>query len=259
MSFRVPEIFIIGTMKGGTTILYDYISTHPRVQRGTQKESHYFSMYANRELDWYIRQFPDRPEEHFSIDASPTYFDVANMPTIPAYIKKAVPEARIILIVRDPIERAISHFEHLRTVSHRELFASIDVNEFLSRPIERCYTREHPSDELFSYVLGFSIYDDKFSNYVSVFGRNNILVLTNDELRIEPQATMRRVFDHCGLEWAPSEMFGVQRYVSGARNLQVEQRVRLRLEALLYPAYERFRRRANLPVTNFATRGVGAK
>src|SRR5665213_166353 len=102
MGRRVPEIFIVGTMKGGTTILYDYICTHPRVLPGIQKEIHYFSLYADRELEWYLDQFPDRAEDCQSIDASPTYFDVAGMPTIPAYIKKASPSARIILIVRDP-------------------------------------------------------------------------------------------------------------------------------------------------------------
>jgi hypothetical protein len=58
---------------------------------------------------------------------------------------------------------------------------------------------------------------------------------------------MRRVFAHCGLEWAPSETFGVTNYMSGSENLAVTEEVRRRLGALLYPSYERFLRRSGLP------------
>lgn len=253
MARRIPEIFIIGTMRGGTTILYDYICTHPRVLPGAQKEIHYFSMYPMRDLDWYLSQFPDRPDDHLSIDASPTYFDTATIPTIPAYIHKAAPSARIILIVRDPVERAISHFQHLRLVSHKDLFADIDINEFLSRPLERCHIRKDPSDYHLGLVLGFSVYDNKLTHYVRAFGRHNILVLTNESLRSDPQDAMRRVFAHCGLEWVPSPMFGVQGYLSGSQNLPVDRDVRARLEAILYPSYERFLLGAGLPAMDRPT------
>src|SRR6185312_12729174 len=110
MAKRMPEIFIVGTMKGGTTILYDYIRTHPKVIAGKSKEIHYFSLYSDRGAAWYLEHFPDRAEDVLSIDASPTYFDVAHTAAIPGFIKDAVPDARVLLIVRDPIERAISHF-----------------------------------------------------------------------------------------------------------------------------------------------------
>lgn len=247
MERRGPEIFIVGTMKGGTTILYDYVCTHPRVLPGVQKEIHYFSLYPTREVGWYLDQFPERTVDQLCVDASPTYFDVATMPTIPAYIKKAVPAARIILITRNPVARAISHFQHLRLISHQELFKQVDINEFFSRPLERCYTHEDPSDAHLSQVLGFSVYDDKFTNYVHVFGRENVLVLTNEGLQSDPQATMRTVFEHCGLDWVPSDLFGVRKYQSGSESLAVSPDVRRRLEALLYPSYERFGRRAGLP------------
>lgn len=60
MGERMPEIFIVGTMKGGTTILYDYLLTHPRVVPGTEKEIHYFSLHTARGDNWYTHQFPDR-------------------------------------------------------------------------------------------------------------------------------------------------------------------------------------------------------
>ena len=246
MALRVPEIFIVGTMKGGTTILYDYLCSHPLVLRGAQKELHYFSLFPDRDLDWYLNQFPDRPQGHMCVDASPTYFDVATMPTIPAYIKKAAPGSRIIVIVRDPVERAISHFQHFRLVSHATLFANINIDEFFSRPLERCFTYEEPTDFYFSQTLAFSIYEEKYSNYVRIFGRSNVLVLTNEGLRTKPQETMKAVFTHCGLEWSSSELFGTQRYLSGSQSLPIDPQVKARLESLLYPSYERFVRQSGI-------------
>jgi hypothetical protein len=204
-------------------------------------------MYPLKGREWYCEQFPERPADILSIDASPTYFDVATMPTIPAYMKREVPNARILLIVRDPVDRAISQFQHIRTIVAKEAFANIDINEFFSRPLERCFTLEQPTDLNLRHVLNFSVYDEKFGNYVRVFGRENILVVTNEELRADASATMRRVFAHCGLEWAPSELFGVQKYLSGSEILPISGAARARLEALLYPAYARFRRQAGLP------------
>ena len=247
MGKRLPEIFIVGTMKGGTTILHDYICTHPKVVAGSTKEIHYFSLFPTRGLDWYLEQFPDRPEDTLSIDASPTYFDVATMPTVPAYIKAAAPDSRIILIVRDPVDRAVSHFQHLRLVSHKDMFTGIDASEFFSRPLERCFAPQDASDSLLAQVLDFSLYDDKFTNYARVFGRESILVLTNEELRSAPEKAMRQVFQHCRLDWSASPTFGEQRYLSGSQDLPVAPEARRRLEALLYPRYSRFLRRAGLP------------
>ena len=264
MSLRVPEIFIVGTMKGGTTILYDYISSHPRVVAGSQKELHYFSLFPDRGLDWYLGQFPDRPEDTLSIDASPTYFDLATSTAIPGHIKAAAPDSKVIIIVRDPIERAVSHFEHLRTISHRELFSGIEINEFFSRPLERLFVEITASDELFGYVVNFSLYYRKLMNFLKVFGKDRVLVLTNASLRTEAEPVMRRVFTHCGLEWAPSAVFGTERYLSGSRNIQLLPDVVERLAALLYPDYEKFCRVVGLhdyqphlsPVKVSATNGV---
>jgi hypothetical protein len=247
MEKRLPEIFIVGTMKGGTTILYDYICTHPRVVPGARKEVHYFSLEAHRPIEWYKDQFPARAETTLSIDASPSYFDLAAMPMIPACIKREVPGARVIVIVRDPVARAISHFQHLRTVSEKERFAEIDINEFFGRPLDRYLNPIKPSDYNIRDVLEFSIYDEKYSNYTRIFGRENVLALTNEGLWADPLGTMRQVFAHCGLEWVSSEKFGVADYLSGSEKLPVSDEARRRLGELLYPSYERFLRRSGLP------------
>ncbi len=255
MSKRLPEIFIVGTMKGGTTILYDYLATHPRVTPGLAKEIHYFSLYSDRGLSWYLDHFPDRDETVFSLDASPTYFDVADTPSIPGFIKAAVPNAKILLIVRDPIERAISHFNHLKLVSHKDAFVGIDINDFFSRPISGCYTKSTPQDVHLDHVLSFSLYQFKFYYYRHAFGPENILVLRNEDLRTRPIETMERVFAHCGLEWVASDLFGQQRYVAGSDKLRLERHVHERLADLFYLNFKAFCAAAGVPYSERAFGG----
>lgn len=242
---RLPEIFIVGTMKGGTTILFDYVCTHPRILRPKNKETHFFTLYFSNGLDWYLSQFPDRKETELSLDASPTYFDVAAVPVIPALIRSVVPDARIVLIVRDPISRAISHFEHLRLVANPALFMEIDINEFFSRPLEGCFIRGNPLDESLKDVILFSLYYHKYLNYRNIFG-NQLLVLTNKGLRTDPVATMKRVFSHLGVEWVSSPLFGQEKYLSGSTKISLDPAVRAKLAALLYPDYRKFCDAANL-------------
>lgn len=248
MTKRMPEILIVGTMKGGTTILYDYILTHPRVVPGTAKEVHYFSLYTAKGDAWYIDQFADRPDDVYSVDASPTYFDAALTTAIPGHIKVSVPNAKPILIVRDPIDRAISHFQHLQTVSHKELFSSIDINEFFARPPENCITQLDAYDYFLHQCLSFSAYYRQLMNYLAVFQRDRILILHNEELRgAAAPDTMRRVFAHCDLEWASSPLFGKERYLSGSQKHKLESVVRERLAEMLYPNFKRFCEAAGVP------------
>lgn len=253
MTKRMPEIFIVGTMKGGTTILYDYLLTHPRVVSGASKEIHYFSLYTAKGDAWYIDQFPDRPEDVYSVDASPTYFDAAFTTAIPGHIKASVPNAKPILIIRDPIERAISHFQHLQTVSHKELFSSVDINEFFARAPENCITQADTYDYFLHQCLSFSAYYRQAMNYFTVFEKTEVLILRNEELRgAAASSTMRRVFAHCGLDWTPSSIFGQERYLSGSQKHKLDSIVRDRLAGILYPNFKCFCAAAGLPYREMA-------
>jgi hypothetical protein len=248
MTLRAPEILIVGVMRAGTTILFEYLGRHPHIALPCVKEKHYFSLWPGRGNDWYIQQFPDRPADVLSVDASPTYFDAANYPTIPAVIKAALPGAKLLLTVRDPVERAVSHFQHLRSVSEPLLFADVDINEFFSRPIEHCYSQAEALDYWLDMVLRFSLYYRKFAMYAEVVGQHTMLVVCNEELAARPAAVMQRVFCHCGLEWSDSLSFENETFISNIAKLSLDPAVRNRLEDLLYPDYQRFCDIAGIPL-----------
>ena len=211
---RFPNYIIIGTMKGGTTALHDFICMHPDVDKPTQKEIHYFSLFPNNSFDWYLSHF-NGDDNKIIGEASPTYFDVAYTQAIPRLIQDRCPKSRLILIVRDPIERAVSHYHHLRNVNKIKSVMDMDINEFFGRPYQRMLKQTTEVDFYLHQVIDFSLYSRKYQAYVSVINRDKILVLDASELRTSARDAMDRVFAHIGVHDYYSDEFEKIKYSSG--------------------------------------------
>jgi hypothetical protein len=121
----LPDFVIIGAMKAGTTSLYAYLYKHPLVHRARRKEVHYFDNNIDRGMAWYRAHFPTRAEmlradlrawrhaqpRTITGEASPYYMF---HPHAHSRCAAALPRARIIAMLRDPAERAYSHYQHNR-------------------------------------------------------------------------------------------------------------------------------------------------
>ena len=246
MSRRVPEIIIIGTMKGGTSILWARLCRHPNVVAGAAKEVHYFTMHFDKSSEWYVSQFPDRDEETLAVDASPTYFDTATTTLIPERIAEIAPSARIILTVRDPIERAISHYYQLRKSPNTgATFKDVNINEFFQSALGKVDASSNPHLNHMKYAIEFSKYDVKFENYVKIFGRDRILVVENDDIVGNPAKVMRRIHDHCGIQMGSSNVHGGD-YPLDRRRDEIDPNISSKLSERLGPSYSRFRSLAEL-------------
>ena len=108
----LPDFVIIGAQRSGTGRLYGLLTRHPDVERASVKEVHYFDRPDNfrRGIEWYRRRFPARrrgSQRHITGEATPSYLVD---PPVPERIAEAVPEVRLIVLLRDPVARAYSHF-----------------------------------------------------------------------------------------------------------------------------------------------------
>jgi Sulfotransferase domain len=115
----LPDFLILGAQRSGTTSLYNYLAAHPLVLPAVpSKGVHYFDKHADRSLRWYRAHFPTRAQrrrrEHpagsptVTGEGSPYYLF---HPHGPARAAAAVPDARLIVMLRDPVERAYSHYQ----------------------------------------------------------------------------------------------------------------------------------------------------
>jgi len=189
------DFIVIGVQKGGTTALFDYLSDEPGVSLSRVKETHFFD---DETVDWSAPDY-GRYHAHFDVErgglrgeATPIYIYWPNsLERIRAYN----PDVRLILILRNPIERAWSHWrmEYARGAETRPF--SWCIREGRVRLLDSepwGYHRE------FSYVeRGF--YGEQVERLLGLFSRDQVLLLTSDALRDSPNAALARVNAFLGL------------------------------------------------------------
>jgi hypothetical protein len=234
-----PDYLIIGTMKGGTTILQDFICDHPDVAEPEEKEIHYFSLFYNKGEDWYSNKFLSRSENQIIGEASPTYFDMADGGVIPRLIDNDLPDVKLLLMVRDPVERAVSHYNHYCKVNKLERIEEMGIERFFNQSYSEALRCSNEQEMHLYHVLNFSCYQNKYAIYRQIF-KDRLLVVTNDQLRSDPGNTMDRVHAHLGLSPRESELFQQVRYSTGTSTNQLSEETAQKLRDFLYPGYRKF-------------------
>jgi hypothetical protein len=180
----LPNLIVIGAAKCGTTSLHEYLDEHPEVSMTREKELHFFVDRKNwgRGLEWYESQFDDavpvRGESSPGYSAFPLYRGV------PERMAQTVPDAKLVYLVRDPVERIVSHYTH-RTVNWPEMGT---LEEALSDP----HVRE--------WLVTPSHYWLQLEQYLAHFPAEQILVLDSDELRGSREEVLARVFAFVGVD-----------------------------------------------------------
>ncbi|MGH8010521.1 MAG: sulfotransferase domain-containing protein, partial [Candidatus Binatia bacterium] len=131
----LPTLLIIGAQRCGTSSLFKYLGAHPRCKASIRKEVRFFTQYYDRGENWYRSHFPlalsgDSGSTGVTFEASPDYL---LDPRTPSRVVRHLPDIRLIAILRNPIERAYSHYRHFRRLGLEEL----PFEEALHREPER--------------------------------------------------------------------------------------------------------------------------
>ena len=208
---RLPDFVILGAMKSGTTTLYDTLAQHPQVLPSIAKEVHFFDLDYGNGLDWYRAHFPvdayarlralATGKKVITGEATPYYLF---HPHAPARLLLAVPHARLIALLRDPVDRAYSHYRHNlvtkeETLSFEEALAAEEGRlrgELDRMRAEESYESVH--HRAHSYVAR-GIYVDQLQVYGTLFPREQILVLKAEDYFDNPGAVYSRVLEFLGL------------------------------------------------------------
>jgi len=177
----LPNLIIIGAMKGGTTSLYHYLASHPEVEPSAIKETDYFKSEETfgRGSAWYESLF--RQPRPFAFEASISYTQRHLYPGVPQRIHALVPRARLVYVLRDPIERILSHYVHNRITG----LESRTLPEALNTPGT-------------NYILT-SRYHHQIEAYLDLFPREQLLLVESEHLREDPAAVVTELFEAIGL------------------------------------------------------------
>jgi sulfotransferase family protein len=177
-----PNLVIIGAMKCATTSLHYYLSLHPEVEMSREKELNFFIAERNwpRGRGWYESFFTEDAAVHG--EASPNYTCYPLFRGVPERMGAVIPDAKLIYVVRDPVERIVSHYWHRVAVGQER------------RPVE-----EALGDVSAAYVPR-SRYYFQLERYLAHFPPSRILVVVQEELAARRRETLREVFGFLGVD-----------------------------------------------------------
>jgi hypothetical protein len=205
---ELPSYLIVGTKRGGTSSLHEYVVQHPDVRRAlTVKGTRYFDVRFDRGWDWFVKQFPttkslDKAQaanngvRPLLGDASPYY---CFHPEAVGRIADRLPNARLILLVREPVARAWSHYnyEKARDRETRTFRDALDREEDRLRDGDGEHSAEYCHRHFGYRARGH--YAEQVERILQHFPREQLLVMESEKLFSEPQAAMDDVFAFCGL------------------------------------------------------------
>ena len=176
---RLPNFVIIGATKAGTTTLFEYLRRHPDVFMPQRKEVFYFSkeeVYA-KGIDWYRSLFAGARDDQMCGEATPSYSVFPRYPQAAPRLAAVMPHAKLIYIMRHPVERAWSHY-------------------IMAQGTELPYADESPDHRAY---VDPSRYARQIKRYLEFFPREQLLLLRFEQLKADPARLCERMQQFIGV------------------------------------------------------------
>jgi len=201
---RGPDFIIIGVQKGGTSSLFFYLSQHPQINVSKVKEIHFFDYNFSKGINWYKNQFPTKKifKKELTGEASPYYIF---HPLVPERIYNSFPNVKLIVMLRNPIDRAYSHFnmqKKRKIESYSSFNEAINMESVrISGEFEkiRCnqnyYSYNH---QKFSY-LERSKYYQQLIIWFKIFPPKQFLFIKSEDFFSNPYLTLTDVYQFLGV------------------------------------------------------------
>ena len=244
----LPDFLIIGTKRGGTTSLWNYLIRHPLVPRlfpaWNTKTSHYFEEHWGRGEAWYRSHFPTSAHRaalerrHGGPtrvgEAAPLYMF---HPLVPDRVHALMPAARMIVLLRDPVERAYSHWKERRTEGREPLGFAEALQQEAERTAgerERLIADPGYFSEPYDWYTyrARGRYLEHLEPWLDRFDRGQLLILASEELYRQPAATYGRVLDFLGL---PPHDLGDYAVYNDRRSAPMDPAIRTELTSYFQP------------------------
>lgn len=202
----LPEFLIIGSQRAGTTSLYNYLAGHPNIRRAIVKEVHFFDNHFQKGFEWYRGHFPVQAPangERRTITGEATPYYIFH-PHAAQRIAALFPSVKIIVLLRNPVDRAYSHYQHevklgYETLSFEEAVdqentrLAGELDRFSADESYRSFKHQH-----FSY-LSRGIYVDQLKHWLKFFPRDQFLVIKSEDLFQSRQEIFSQVLEFLDL------------------------------------------------------------
>ncbi|XP_077359214.1 heparan sulfate (glucosamine) 3-O-sulfotransferase 3-like [Festucalex cinctus] len=183
---RLPQALIIGVKKGGTRALLEFLRLHPDI-RALGSEPHFFDRHYARGLDWYRSMMPKALDGQIVMEKTPRYFVTAETP---ARVRAMSQEVKLIVVVRDPVTRAISDYTQI--ISKTPDIASFESLAFKNRTAGQIDAQWSP--------LWIGLYAQHLERWLAWFPRCQVHLVSGERLISDPAGEVGKVQDFLGLQ-----------------------------------------------------------
>lgn len=208
----MPDFMIIGTQKGGTTSLYRYLIQHPSIAPIWIKEPHFFDIYFYKGVPWYRSHFPTIVEQYYTRriqkhdlitgEASPYYLF---HPNAAKRVAKTLPQVKLIVLLRNPVNRAYSQYNHQRHQKGVEPLSFEDALECEEQRLNGEEAKILRDDKYSSFnhrhysYLSRSKYIEQLPSWMDLFPKEQFLILKSEDLYSNTRETLKQTLDFLGL------------------------------------------------------------
>jgi len=203
-----PNFFIVGAGKSGTTSLYAYLKDTPGIYMSAEKEPRYFHEHnvdvylARPEMrisnkTKYLKLFQNAKNEKVIGEASPSYL---RDPETPKLIHNVVPDAKIIILLRDPVERAFSNYLMRRSNGQeKRTFHDMILDSLDNRKKD---------DKEYNLSLDPGLYVNQVKRYLDMFGTKNVRIWTFEEFIEKPKKIVKDILEFLEIDSHPPDSIG---------------------------------------------------
>ncbi|OQK17033.1 hypothetical protein AU255_03805 [Methyloprofundus sedimenti] len=232
---NLPSVFIIGAAKSATTTLAELLSMHPRICLGEQKEPEFFSHDDHFSLGFkhYSENYKYASKEDIIIDASTSYSRSPQFPLSAQRIYHFNPQAKIIYVLRNPIDRSYSHYVHRYS---KELYPNQPFNISFSE-----FVKQEP------VCLDSSLYQYQLACYLKYFDSDSIHIVFTEDIKENQFKCLENVCSFIGVEYQP-EWFKVTSSNVGQSFLDSRKKVAISNIFRSLPFYHKLRGNISKPL-----------
>ena len=227
---KLPDFIGLGTQKGGTTTLHKILDMHPNIYLPRFKEVHYFDNHYSKGIEWYKKNFSEAQDKQLCGEITPHYL---YHPNVAIRIKNTIPLAKFIILLRDPIERTLSHYFH----AQKRGFESLDIEKALNAEQKRMEFGGPLSRQRYSYV-GRSKYIEQINRYREAFREDRILILKSETFFEKRENSIDAIQEFLGIE-NKIRPTGVMHENMGSKSkiINVDRKIRKKLRIILEDTY----------------------
>ena len=214
----LPDFIIFGVSRSGTTSLYQYLAQHPNIEPCVVKEPRFFDMYYHRGLNWYRMNFPSKWQKLVSYklkhkkfitgEASGAYLQ---NPHAPKRVHDLNPNMKLILLLRNPVDRAFSHYKR-KVKNGSEKLSFEEVIDQEEKRIKGEQEKMEKNGDYYSPIyhslayLTTGLYATRLKRWLKYFSMKQILVLENGEFLRDPETVYNQAIEFLGLpKWKLSK------------------------------------------------------